>query len=236
MSKKKNEKIQYPHFIRAFSMPDLNADDANDQGKVLEGHAAVFGQTTNICDCFNEIIARGAFDNTDFTDVLFDVNHDLNSLPLARSRNNNANSTLQLSVDDQGLAIRALLDIENNPDAKALWNSVQRGDMSGMSFIFAVRADEWTGEDTDMPTRTITDIAKVYEVSAVSMPAYDGTNINARGQSALESAKKTLESARANASLGSEAEYKADDEKRAAEKAAKEHEERCKRLILATYF
>ncbi|HCW79588.1 MAG TPA: HK97 family phage prohead protease [Ruminococcaceae bacterium] len=233
MLEKSNKKIQYPHFVRSFSMPDLNTDE---KGKVLEGHAAVFGQTTNICDCFNEIIARGAFDNTDFTDVLFDVNHDLDSLPLARSRNNNANSTLQLSVDDQGLAIRALLDIENNPDAKALWNSVQRGDISGMSFIFSVRSDEWTGEDTDMPTRTITDIAKVYEVSAVSMPAYDGTDINARGQSALESAKKTLESARTRAALESEAEQKADDEKRAAEKAAKKYEERRKRLILETYF
>lgn len=233
MPEKKSKTIQFPHFVRSFSMPDLSADE---QGKVLEGHAAVFGQTTNICGCFSEIIARGAFDNTDFTDVLFDVNHDLDSLPLARSRNNNANSTLQLSVDDQGLAIRALLDIENNPDAKALWNSVQRGDISGMSFIFSVRADEWTGEDTDMPTRTITDIAKVYEVSAVSMPAYDGTDINARGQTALESAKKTLESVRTRAALESEAEQKADDEKRAAEKAAKQNEERRKRLLLATYF
>ena len=46
MSKKKNEKIQYPHLVRAFSMPDLSTDE---KGKVLEGHAAVFGQTTNIC-------------------------------------------------------------------------------------------------------------------------------------------------------------------------------------------
>lgn len=199
----KNKKpITGSHEMRAFSMPDLSTDE---QGKTLEGHAAVFGQATNICGCFNEVIARGAFDNTDFTDVLFDVNHDLDSLPLARSRNNNSNSTLQLSVDNQGLDIRALLDIENNPDAKALWSAVQRGDMAGMSFIFSVRNEEWTGQDTEMPTRTITDIAKVYEVSAVSMPAYDGTDINARSQSALESAKRVLESARAKAGqLGNE--------------------------------
>lgn len=184
------------HEMRAFSMPDLAT---NEEGKTLEGHAAVFGETTNICGCWNETIARGAFDNTDFTDVLFDVNHDLDSLPLARSRNNNANSTLHLSVDNQGLAIRSLLDTDNNPDAKALWSSVQRGDITGMSLIFAVRNDEWTGLDSDMPSRTITDIAKVYEVSAVSMPAYDGTDINARSQSALESAQKTLESVRAKA-------------------------------------
>ncbi len=194
----KNNKIPQTgsHEMRAFSMPDLAT---NEEGKTLEGHAAVFGQTTNVCGCWNETIARGAFDNTDFTDVLFDVNHDLDSLPLARSRNNNANSTLQLSVDSQGLAIRALLDTDNNPDAKALWSSVQRGDLTGMSLIFAVRKDEWTGLDSDMPSRTITDIAKVYEVSAVSMPVYAGTDINARGQSALDSAQKTLESARAKA-------------------------------------
>jgi len=179
---------------RAFSMPDLQA---NGEGNVIQGHAAVFGQTTNMYGCWNETIARGAFDKTDFTDVLFSVNHDLSEIPLARSRNNNANSTLQLQVDDQGLNTRAVLDIENNGDAKALYGSVQRGDMNGMSFIFSVREDEWTGLDTDMPSRTIIDIAKVYEVSAVSFPAYDGTDINARDASVLESAKKVLESVRA---------------------------------------
>jgi len=136
-------------------------------------------------------------DKTDFTDVLFSINHDLSEIPLARSRNNNANSTLQLQVDDQGLNTRAVLDIESNGDAKALYGSVKRGDMNGMSFIFSVRDDEWTGLDTDMPSRTITDIAKVFEVSAVSFPAYAGTDISARDASALESAVKVLENARA---------------------------------------
>ena len=61
-----------------------------------------------------------------------------------------------------------------------------------------------------MPQRTITDIAKVYEVSAVSMPANPGTDINARSQSALESAQKTLESARARAALDSGTEQRSD--------------------------
>jgi uncharacterized protein len=181
---------------RAFSMPDLSAEE---KGNTIEGHAAVFGQTVNMYGCWNETIARGAFDKTDFSDVLFTVNHDFSSLPLAHSRNNSINSTLQLKIDDTGLFTRAALDLENNPDAKALYGSVQRSDIPGMSFTFRIGADEWTGLDTDMPSRTITSIAKVYEVSAVSMPAYDGTDINARSQTALESAKKTLESARARA-------------------------------------
>lgn len=179
---------------RAFAMPDLKADDT---GNTVDGHAAVFGQSYDMYGCWSETIARGAFDNTDFTDVLFDVNHNLDSLPLARSRNNNENSTLQLKIDDQGLATHAVLDTENNSDAKALYSSVKRGDINGMSYIFSIRKDEWTGLDSDYPSRTITDIAKVWEVSAVSMPANPGTDISARSQSALDSAKKMLDSVRA---------------------------------------
>jgi HK97 family phage prohead protease len=181
--------------MRAFSMPDLSADET---GNTVEGHAAVFGQTYDMF-WYTETIARGAFDKTNFTDVLFSINHDLKKLPLARSRNNNANSTLQLQVDDTGLNTRAVLDIENNLEAKALYSSIQHGDMNGMSYIFTVRDDEWTGLDTDKPQRTITDIAKVYEVSAVSMPANPGTDINARSQLELDSCKGVQESARVKA-------------------------------------
>lgn len=199
----KNKKPEYGEKeSRAYAMPDLSADDT---GNTVEGHAAVFGQSYDMYGCWSETIARGAFDNTDFSDVLFDVNHDTRSLPLARSRNNNANSTLQLKIDDQGLATRAILDIENNADAKALYSSVKRGDINGMSYIFSVRSDEWQGLDGDYPSRTITDIAKVFEVSAVSMPANPGTDINARSQTALDSAQKILDSVRAKAGqLGNE--------------------------------
>ncbi|MDR3585257.1 MAG: HK97 family phage prohead protease [Desulfosporosinus sp.] len=182
--------------MRSFTMPDLQVEP---EGNIIQGHAAVFGQTANIYGMWNETIERGAFDKTDFTDVLFSVNHDLTKIPLARSRNNNANSTLQLQVDDQGLNTRATLDIEKNTDAQALYSAISRGDINGMSFIFSVRkgtGDVWTGLDTDMPSRTITDIAKVIEVSAVSFPFYEGTDIDARSQTALDSAEQTLESVR----------------------------------------
>lgn len=194
MSKKKKLPVNGISEKRAFSMPDIQASE---EGNVIQGHAAVFGQTTNMYGCWNETIARGAFDKTDFTNVLFSINHDLDEIPLARSRNNNASSTLQLQVDDQGLNTRAVLDIENNGAAKALYGSVSRGDMDGMSFIFSVGDDEWTGLDTDMPSRTILTIRKVFEVSAVSFPAYTGTDLTARDATALESAKAVLESARA---------------------------------------
>jgi len=194
---------------RAFAMPDLKPGE---EGSVIEGHAAVFGQTTIIAGLWKETIARGAFDKCDFTDVLYCVNHDTMKIPLARSRNNNANSTLQLQVDDQGLGTRAALDVERNTESNALYSAVERGDMNGMSFIFLVADDEWTGWDTDMPSRTIKAIAKVHEVSAVSFPAYTGTDISARDASALESAKRTLESARARAGLESPGEQREDNE------------------------
>jgi HK97 family phage prohead protease len=191
---------------RNFAMADLRAiESSNDNNNeaVINGHAAVFSQVTNIGGWFNEVIEPGAFARTDFTDVVLSVNHDLDKIPLARSRNNNVNSTLQLQVDNIGLAVRANLDIENNNDAKSLYSSIGRGDMDGMSFIFYVAEDRWEGLDTDMPTRHIVDIAKVVEVSVVSFPAYDGTDIASRDADALESAKLVLENARSQTGLES---------------------------------
>jgi HK97 family phage prohead protease len=184
---------------RNFAMADLRAiEPSTDNNKsVISGHAAVFDQVTNICCCFDEVIERGAFNKTDFTDVLLSINHDLDDIPLARSRNNNVNSTLQLQVDDIGLSVRANLDVDNNTDAKSLYSSISRGDMDGMSFIFYVSEERWEGLDTEMPTRHIEAIDKVLEVSVVSFPAYTGTDIaSSRDSETLDSAKIALDNAK----------------------------------------
>lgn len=184
---------------RNFVMADLRAIEpsTDNNHSTISGHAAVFNQVTNICGWFNEVIERGAFDNTDFKDVLLSVNHDLDNIPLARSRNNNVNSTLQLQVDNIGLAVRANLDVENNTDAKSLYSSISRGDMDGMSFIFYVSQERWEGLETDMPTRHIEAIDKVVEVSVVSFPAYDGTDIaSSRDKETLDGAKIALDNAK----------------------------------------
>ena len=124
-------------------------------------------------------------------------------IPLARSRNNNENSTLQLIPDDKGLRMKAKLDVENNSDAKNLYSAIERGDITGMSFMFTIKGENWEDEDTDHPTRRITDIEQVFEISAVTFPAYEDTEINARCKEELESFKNALESARAK-SLESE--------------------------------
>lgn len=178
---------------RSFGVADLRAVD---DGNYIEGHPAVYDQKTSIGNWFYEVIERGAFDETDFDDVLFSANHGLRKIPLARSRRNNGNSTMQLRVDDRGLYIRASLDVENNTEARALHSSVKREDIDGMSFIFFVDEEKWEGLDTEMPTRRIQKISKVLEVSAVNFPAYTGTDINARDQSVLDNAAKALENAR----------------------------------------
>lgn len=182
---------------RSFNALDFKTSD--DEYNV-EGHAAVFNQTTNIGGWFNEVIERGAFDDCDFSDVSFFVNHNIESIPLARSRKFNGNSTMKLEVDEIGLYIRANLDIENNTEAKTVHSSISRGDIDGMSFAFRIKEQTWENLDSDMPTRRIQKIAKVFEVSAVNNPAYVDTDISARDKKDLEKAKLEVDTARSNVS------------------------------------
>lgn len=182
--------------LRQFQF-EVRADQNEDHGDFLTGTPIVFGQKTDL-GFWDEIIDRHALDDTDLKDVRFLVNHNTDMIPLARSRNNNANSTMQMSVTEEGMNIRVDLDTENNSDSKALYSAVKRGDLSGMSFMFSVDKDKWDDVESDHPTRTILSIGKVLEVSAVTFPAYAQTSIQARGLSdALESAKESLESAKA---------------------------------------
>ena len=187
---------------------------SEERGGRLTGTPIVFNQVTDL-GFIREMIEPGALDSTDLRDVRFLVGHDTSMIPLARSRNNNENSTMQLSVNDNGMDIRVDLDIENNPRAKELYSAVKRGDISGMSFMFTVDKDAWDDLETDHPLRRITSISRVFEVSAVTFPAYEGTNIQAASEdSALESAMASLESARKQAE--EERATKADEERRPA--------------------
>ena len=182
--------------IRAFNF-EVRAEENEQHGHFLSGRPIVFGQRTDL-GMFDEVIDAGALDATDLKDVRFLVNHNVDMIPLARSRNNNENSTMQMSVDADGMTIRVDLDTENNADARSLYSAVNRGDISGMSFMFVADKDSWEDADTDHPTRHLRSIRKVFEVSAVTFPAYSQTSIQARGLAdALDSAEASLESERA---------------------------------------
>lgn len=175
---------------------EVRAEENEDENiGVITGRPIVYDSRTDL-GWFDETIAKGALDKCNLKDVRFLVNHDTSKIPLARSRNNNKNSTMQLMPDDEGLAIRVNLDIENNTDAKNLYSAIKRGDISGMSFMFTVDGEEWADVDSDHPSRTITSISNVFEVSVVTFPAYEDTSIGVRDKKALESAKSTLESVR----------------------------------------
>ena len=185
-NKKPLEQRNYNFEVRA---------EETERGHIITGRPIVYNSRTDL-GYFDEIIMPGALDNADLTDVRFLVNHDTSKIPLARSRRNNGNSTMLLSVDFDGVGIRVDLDTENNAEARALYSAVERGDISGMSFMFGVRGEDWENLDSDHPTRKITDISTVVEVSAVTFPAYDATEINARSKGALDNARAALDSAR----------------------------------------
>lgn len=186
MKKNPLERRAYSFEIRA---------ESGENGSVITGRPIVYDSTTDL-GWFDEVIERGALDKADLTDVRFLVNHDLSKIPLARSRRNNGNSTMQMVVDEDGMSIRVLLDTENNAEARALYSAVQRGDLSGMSFMFSINSAEWDDLESDHPTRRIKEIGSVVEVSAVTFPAYEATEINARSKEALDNARSALEKAK----------------------------------------
>ena len=184
--------------IRAFNF-EVRAENDEEHGNTLTGRPIVYDARTNL-GWYDEIIEAGALDEADLKDVRFLINHNTDMIPLARSRNNNDNSTMQMTVDETGMNIRVDLDVENNAEAKSLYSAVERGDLDGMSFMFTVDGDKWDDIESEHPTRTITKLGKVFEVSAVTFPAYEQTSISARGlDGALENAKSSLDSAKAEA-------------------------------------
>jgi len=148
---------------------------AQDSGLIkVSGYAAVFNQAADIGGHFREVIAPGAFTAAiSRDDVVFVINHE--GLPLARSRA--GVGTLTLLEDDHGLYMETELD-PDDPDVKSIVPKMKRGDLDKMSFAFSIGVQEWD-ETGDIPQRTIRE-ASLFDVSIVTSPAYDGTEIGLR--------------------------------------------------------
>lgn len=183
---------QVQTITRAYNF-EIRAENNEKNGDHIVGRPIVYNSKTDL-GYFDEIIEAGALDKANLKDVRFLVNHDTSMIPLARSRNNNENSTMQLEVDKDGMGIRVNLDTENNSEARNLYSAIKRGDITGMSFMFTIDDEEWEDLESDHPTRHIRKIGQVFEVSAVTFPAYEATEISARDKEALDSAKATLDS------------------------------------------
>lgn len=154
----------------------------DDDGTVrVSGHAAVFNEEANIAGMFRERFEPGAFrDSIGRDDIVFLINHD--GLPLARTRS----GTLILSEDERGLRIDSELDA-SDPDVQSIVGKMRRGDLDKMSIAFLAEIQEW--DDTqDPPLRTIAQ-AELRDVSVVTQPAFEGTDIGLR---ALQEHRKAV--------------------------------------------
>jgi HK97 family phage prohead protease len=164
--------------IKEIRMTELRA--AEDEEMIIEGYAAVFNEVTDL-GWIKEVIDPGAFTDCDMSDVCMKYNHSDELLIMARTRN----KSLELSVDDHGLKIRAkLIDTTQNIN---YYKSIKAGLLNKMSFAFTV-AEESIDYETD--TRRILRIDKLYDVAVVDVPAYEGTEVYARNKKDYEEEKE----------------------------------------------
>lgn len=156
-----------------------NKNENETEKMIVEGYAIVFNQETLIGDSehgFIEVIDRHALDAANLKDVPFKYNHTDDRLILARTRN----GSLSLAIDDYGLKVRAeLIDTQSNRD---VYKSIAAGLLDKMSFAFTVKSQSWDREG-EIPKRTILEIDRIYDVSVVDLPAYEGTSIDALARS-----------------------------------------------------
>ena len=159
--------------------PEATEEDKKDKvddkdGKKISGYAIVFNKPSKpIPDgdsSFTEIIDPKALENTDLSDVVMLSNHDY-SKPLATVKA----GTLKLDVDEKGLHFEATLP--NTTDGSDTFENVKAGNIDSASFRFANASDQWSKDDDGTVTRTITNIGDIFEISSVTVPAYDDSSV-----------------------------------------------------------
>lgn len=163
--------------LRFYENVELRAQEVEGVA-VIEGNPIVFDQPTQIGGemGWEEVIRPSALVNADISDVVLTIEHDGRKIPLARTKK--GRGTMTLTKTPEGLHMRAELDIENNTEARALYSAIKRGDLDKMSFLFIIRegGDSWEYKG-DQVHREIFDIARILDVSVVSRPAYNGTDV-----------------------------------------------------------
>jgi HK97 family phage prohead protease len=167
---------EYRDFTLEVKVPDTEEEKT----MVVEGYASTFNEPYELYHDSEvrilEQVDPNAFDEADMSDVIFQYDH--RGRVFARM----SNGTLDVNPDEHGLAIRA--DLGGTDIGRQLYEEIRGGYTTKMSYGYTVAADRWDetrGEDGVLTEiRTITKISKVYDVSAVSLPANDGTSITVR--------------------------------------------------------
>ena len=161
-------------------------DEEREERKTVAGYASTFNEPYVLYEdedlVYREQVDRSAFDDTDMDDVIMQYNHE--GRVFARITNN----TLRVSPDDKGLFIEA--DLGGTELGRQLFDEIRGGYTDKMSFGFIVSADEelrTKDEDGRVDIlRTITGISKLFDVSAVSIPANNGTSIGVSTRSRID--------------------------------------------------
>jgi len=166
----------------------FNIEGKEKEERKMTGHAAVFGEATEICGCFREQIEPGAFKKSikdDDVRALFNHNPDY---VLGR----NTAGTLRMKEDEQGLRVE--IDPPDTQIARDLSTSIERGDISQMSFAFQVLEEEWIrGESAKQLDLWKIKKVRLYDVSPVTFPAYEGTDIAMRSHEAWKKSQDKQE-------------------------------------------
>lgn len=182
--------------IRAGLPVELRASEEDGEAIKVVGYAAVFNQEAQIGSYFRERFAPGAFtDAVKNDDVVFLANHE--GLPLARTKS----GTLILREDEKGLYMESELD-SDDPEVMALVPKMKRGDLDKMSIAFSADLQEWDESDDSekYPLRTIKKVS-LMDVSIVTHPAYEGTEIGLRSLQAFRGSVEPEKSTCGKASL-----------------------------------
>ena len=155
-------------------------EEAPEERKVVRGYASTFNEPYTLFETddwrFNEVVDARAFDNTDMSDVIMQYDHE--GRVFARMSNN----TLTVIPDEKGLLIEA--DLGGTELGRQLFEEIRGGYTNKMSFGFTVDGEDYLDtkdvDGKDLTVRTITSVRKLYDVSAVSLPANDATSISVR--------------------------------------------------------
>ena len=159
---------------------------AGEEANIIEGYAVVFDTVETMYEYdgikYNEEVRSGAFNNAEMRDVVLNFNH--GGKPVARTKNN----TLQLTIDQRGVFIKA--DLSGTEEGRRLFEEVKGGYLDKMSFAFTINAEEY---NKDTRTRSITEVKRLYDVAVVDIPAYESTSVQARSYFKAEAEKELAE-------------------------------------------
>lgn len=196
---------------RMIQLPDMQLRaaeqvDEEEPKYIVEGYATTYDDPYTLFEydgiAYKETVSRDALAGADMSDVIFLYNHE--GMVYARQ----SNGTLELTSDERGLHVKA--DLGSTEASRQMFESIQAGLVTQMSWAFTIADEEY---DEETHTRSIKSVRKVYDVSAVSIPANPNTDI-------AESARRSLDGV-----------IKAEEEKRRSERERAERIERIRNKL-----